>query len=543
MSLNDPQWGKRGGGGQRRPAGSRRDLAQRQPPPQRPARTHAAAATPTTAAAGRAAALPVGGAGVARAAGRRRVARERLLHRRRGPPRRGHALRQVHGDDAARPALAPAVPGRGGRASSISRRCKTIEVGYRNTPRNKVEREAVMLTDDENIIDIQFAVQYNLKSAEDYVFNNRRPDQIVSFVAETAIREVVGKSKMDFALYEGREQIAKQTEHLMQQMLDRYAHGRVHPEGHAAERAAARQGAGGVRRRGQGRPGPRAAEERRPGVRERSRAARARHGVATARRSERLQQPKSCRSAEGDASRFRSILVEYQKAPSVTRDRLYLDMMQSVLGNRRQGRRRPEGRQRKPALPAARQADAAGRVAAPSADARRPRAAARRPSRRCRSSRRAAATRCARARRCATATPEQTIMKLTMPLLALVVALSCSSLSQALYTVDQTQVRDQVPARRDHRDASERRPVLQGAAGAERPLLRAPQPDARQPGAGPHHDVGEEAAARSTSSCCGGSPTSRSTTVAVQGDEEAARRRLSQTVRSEPRRGVQQARR
>ncbi|MEO5766659.1 MAG: protease modulator HflK, partial [Casimicrobiaceae bacterium] len=102
---------------------------------------------------------------------------------------------------------------------------KTIEIGYRNTPKNKVDKEAVMITDDENIIDIQFAVQYNLKSAEDYVFNNRKPDTIAAFVAESAIREVVGKSKMDFALYEGREQIAKQTEVLMQQMLDRYRTG------------------------------------------------------------------------------------------------------------------------------------------------------------------------------------------------------------------------------------------------------------------------------------------------------------------------------
>ncbi len=72
---------------------------------------------------------------------------------------------------------------------------KTIEIGYRNTPKNKVDKEAVMLTDDENIIDIAFAVQYNLKSAEDYTFNNRRPDQLVAFVAESAIREVVGKQQ------------------------------------------------------------------------------------------------------------------------------------------------------------------------------------------------------------------------------------------------------------------------------------------------------------------------------------------------------------
>src|ERR1700704_2123595 len=59
---------------------------------------------------------------------------------------------------------------------------RTVEVGYRNTPKNKKENEALMLTDDENIIDIQFAVQYNLKSAEANLFNVRKPDLIVQFV-------------------------------------------------------------------------------------------------------------------------------------------------------------------------------------------------------------------------------------------------------------------------------------------------------------------------------------------------------------------------
>jgi len=183
---------------------------------------------------------------------------------------------------------------------------KTIEIGYRNSPKNKVDKEAVMLTDDENIIDIQFAVQYNLKSAEAYVFNNRRPDQTAAFVAESALREVVGKSKMDFALYEGREQIAKQTELLMQQMLDRYAvkagqdRERLKNEGQAY--------ANDVVPRARG-MASRLMEE------------------ANGYKTEVMQR------AEGDASRFREILVEYQKAPGVTRDRLYLDMMQSVLGN------------------------------------------------------------------------------------------------------------------------------------------------------------------------------------------------------------------
>jgi len=211
---------------------------------------------------------------------------------------------------------------------------KTIEVGYRNVPgvRTKVEREAVMITEDENIIDIQFAVQYNLKSAEDYVFSNRRPDLMVSFVAETAIREVIGKSKMDFALYEGREQIAKQTEQLMQQMLDRYRTGvfvqkvtlqNVLPPDKVQAAFDDAQKAGQDRERLKN-EGQAYANEVVPRAR----------GMA----SRLLEEANGYNSevvqkAEGDASRFRSVLGEYQKAPSVTRDRLYLDMMQSVIGS------------------------------------------------------------------------------------------------------------------------------------------------------------------------------------------------------------------
>ncbi len=209
---------------------------------------------------------------------------------------------------------------------------KTIEVGYRNTPKNKIDKEAVMLTDDENIIDIQFAVQYNLKSAEDYVFNNRRPDQIVAYVAESAIREVVGKSKMDFTLYEGREQIAKQTEQLMQQNLDRYGTGvfvqkvtlqNVQPPDkvQAAFDDAVKAGQDRERLKNEGQA---YANDVVP--RARGNAARLME-EANGYRTEVEQR------AQGDAERFNRILVEYQKAPAVTRDRLYLDMMQTVLGN------------------------------------------------------------------------------------------------------------------------------------------------------------------------------------------------------------------
>jgi membrane protease subunit HflK len=209
---------------------------------------------------------------------------------------------------------------------------KTIEIGYRNTPKNKIDKEAVMLTEDENIIDIQFAVQYNLKSAESYVFNNRRPDQIVAYVAESAIREVVGKAKMDFALYEGREQIAKQTEQLMQQNLDRYGTGvfvqkvtlqNVQPPDkvQAAFDDAVKAGQDRERLKNEGQA---YANDVVP---------RARGMAARLIEEANGYQSEVEQRAQGDADRFNKILVEYQKAPGVTRERLYLDMMQSVLGN------------------------------------------------------------------------------------------------------------------------------------------------------------------------------------------------------------------
>ena len=99
---------------------------------------------------------------------------------------------------------------------------RTQEIGYRGTVRAKDAKEALMLTDDENIIDIQFAVQYTLKDPIAWVFNNRETDDTIRQVAETSIREVVGKSKMDFVLYEGREKVAYDTQKLMQQIVDRY---------------------------------------------------------------------------------------------------------------------------------------------------------------------------------------------------------------------------------------------------------------------------------------------------------------------------------
>jgi len=209
---------------------------------------------------------------------------------------------------------------------------KTIEIGYRNSPKNKVDKEALMLTDDENIIDIQFAVQYNIKSAEDYLFNVRKPDLMVAFVAQTAMGEVVGKAKMDFALYEGREQIAKSAEKLMQDMLDRYRTGiyvqkvtlqNVQPPDkvQTAFDDAVKAGQDRERFRNEGQA---YANDVVP---------RARGNASRLIEEANGYQAEVVQRAEGDASRFKQILVEYAKAPGVTRERLYLDMMQSVVGS------------------------------------------------------------------------------------------------------------------------------------------------------------------------------------------------------------------
>lgn len=209
---------------------------------------------------------------------------------------------------------------------------RTVEVGYRDNVKNKVIKEALMLTDDENIIDIQFAVQYYLSDAGSYLFNNRMPDENVRQAAETAIREVVGKSKMDYVLYEGREQVAASATKLIQEILDRYKSGILiskltmqnaqPPEQvQAAFDDAVKAGQDRERQKNEGQS---YANDVVP---------RARGAAARLIQESQGYKQSVIANAEGDASRFKQILVEYEKAPAVTRERMYLDMMQQVMGN------------------------------------------------------------------------------------------------------------------------------------------------------------------------------------------------------------------
>lgn len=209
---------------------------------------------------------------------------------------------------------------------------RVVEVGYRGSDKNRVLKEALMLTDDENIINIQFAVQWFLKDPQEYLFNNRSPEDTVLQAAETAMREIVGKSKMDFVLYEGREQVAAQATKLMQDILDRYKTGiiiskatlqNVQPpeQVQAAFDDAVKAGQDRDRQVNEGQA---YANDVIPKAR----------GTAS-RLFEEANGYKSrvVANAEGEASRFRQILVEYNKAPEVTRQRMYLDTVQQVFSS------------------------------------------------------------------------------------------------------------------------------------------------------------------------------------------------------------------
>ena len=209
---------------------------------------------------------------------------------------------------------------------------RTVEVGYRENVKNKILKESLMLTDDENIVDIQFAVQYFLSDPGEYLFNNRMPDENVRQAAETAIREVVGKSKMDFVLYEGREQVAAAATKLIQEILDRYKSGIVvskltmqnaqPPEQvQAAFDDAVKAGQDRERQKNEGQAYANDVIPRASGT-----------AARLIQESQGYKQSVIA-NAEGDASRFKQILVEYEKAPGVTRERMYLDMMQQVMGN------------------------------------------------------------------------------------------------------------------------------------------------------------------------------------------------------------------
>ena len=211
---------------------------------------------------------------------------------------------------------------------------RSVDVGRDTIVRATGLRESAMLTEDENIVEIKFAVQYRLSDARAFLFESRDPDGAVIKAAETAVREVVGKMKMDSALAEERDQIAPRVRSLMQSILDRYKVG--------IEVVSINLQQGGVRPPEQVQAAfddvLKAGQERERAKNEAQAYAndvipRAVGAASRLKEEADAYREKIVAQAEGDAQRFKSILPEYQKAPQVMRDRLYTDTMQQIYSS------------------------------------------------------------------------------------------------------------------------------------------------------------------------------------------------------------------
>ena len=208
---------------------------------------------------------------------------------------------------------------------------RSVDVGRDSVIKSTGLRESAMLTQDENIVEIKFAVQYRLNDARAYLFESKSPDDAVVQAAESAVREVVGKMSMDNAMADERDQIAPRVRDLMQTILDRYRVG--------IEVVAVNMQQGGVRPPEQVQAAfddvLKAGQERERVKNEAQAYANdvVPRAVGTAARLTQEAEGYKARivaQAEGDAQRFSSVLGEYQKAPQVTRERMYLDAMQEI---------------------------------------------------------------------------------------------------------------------------------------------------------------------------------------------------------------------
>jgi membrane protease subunit HflK len=209
---------------------------------------------------------------------------------------------------------------------------QTAEIGYRANVRNKQPNEALMLTADENIVDVQFSVQYKVTDPVAWVFNNRDQVETVRDAAETAMRELVGRAKMDALLAENRDRLAGDAQRMIQRMVDGYRLGAAVTGVTVQSLAAPEQVAGAFEET------VKAQEDR---ARARSEAQAYADDIipqAKGRASRMIQDAEAYRAtavntAEGAAARFNQVVAEYAKAPAVTRDRMYLDTMQQIFSS------------------------------------------------------------------------------------------------------------------------------------------------------------------------------------------------------------------
>ncbi|MFM8880851.1 MAG: FtsH protease activity modulator HflK [Betaproteobacteria bacterium] len=212
---------------------------------------------------------------------------------------------------------------------------RQAEVGYRGNVKNKVLKEALMLSQDQSIVDLQIAVQYRISDARSYLFNNQLsggPDNLIRQAAETATREVVGTKTIDQVLYEEKEAVAKAARQQTQNILNRYKVGITIVDLNVQQAQPPEQVQAAFE------DANKAAQDRERLINEGMAYAndvipKARGAAARLMQEAEGYRQSTIATAEGDASRFKQVLVEYSKAPQVTRDRMYLEVMQQVFAN------------------------------------------------------------------------------------------------------------------------------------------------------------------------------------------------------------------
>lgn len=212
---------------------------------------------------------------------------------------------------------------------------RVLEIGYRSGGRQQslgsVPKEALMLTQDENIIDIRLAIQYQIKNPQAYLFNIAEPDATLRQVVESAQRAVIGKNTMDYVLTEGRGQIPDEIKLEIQQTLDQYEAGIQVTSVSLVDAQPPDQ----VQSAFEDAIKAREDEQRLKNEAEayaNEVVPKARGAAARLMEESQAYKQRAISRAEGEASRFRQLLTEYEKAPDVTRERMYIDAMQDVLG-------------------------------------------------------------------------------------------------------------------------------------------------------------------------------------------------------------------
>jgi len=195
-----------------------------------------------------------------------------------------------------------------------------------------VSHKAKILTKDENIIQVELAVQYQVKNAEDYLFQVRDPDYTLHEATESALREVIGGITMDSFLSGGRGDLVRQTKELLQTILDRYKTGLILTSVNLQDPQPPEEVQGAFQD---------AIKAQEDEVRFKNEAEayardivpRARGDAKRMREEAGAYKDQIIAKAEGESSRFTQTLEAYRKAPEITRKRLYLETMEEVLAN------------------------------------------------------------------------------------------------------------------------------------------------------------------------------------------------------------------